>query len=167
MQDSAPELPPPVLDSSGRLCVPFAWHHAPTGSWRTWQRCFDGEWELYSESWPPSGVTRSGIAYRRAMLVPHTDARGFGLWPTPHAGMGIDAKFTMPQLIKRKRRNQRDGFQTGPGSGSLTDAVIEELGGFLTPQFVEWLMGFPVGWTNSKPSATRKSRSASRSSPEA
>lgn len=30
----------------------------------------------------------------------------------------------------------------------------EAVGGSLNPQWVEWLMGFPTGWTESGPSAT-------------
>ena len=34
------------------------------------------------------------------------------------------------------------------------------IGGSLSPEWCEWLMGFPIGWTNLEPLATDKSRSA-------
>lgn len=48
------------------------------------------------------------------------------LWPTPHASCG-----TGP------------GSQGRDGGPNLQTAV----GGLLNPVWVEWLMGFPVGWT--------------------
>jgi hypothetical protein len=68
--------------------------------------------------------------------------------------MARDLDFTMEQSLKRLRRNQRAGFQTGDASGSLTDRVIDEFGAYPTNEFVEWLMGFPLGWTALEPSET-------------
>ena len=62
------------------------------------------------------------------------------LWPTPTAH---NAKETgAPSQLERK-------------TVQLGDLV----GGSLNPQFVEWLMGFPIGFTDSKGWATPKSRS--------
>jgi hypothetical protein len=38
--------------------------------------------------------------------------------------------------------------------------LSEQIGGSLNPTWVEWLMGFPLGWTDLKPLATDKSHSA-------
>src|SRR5579862_7777079 len=54
-----------------------------TRSWRTSQHCLDGALVEFSETWPRSGMTRSGTAYRLAPLVPLTSETAFGLWPTP------------------------------------------------------------------------------------
>ncbi len=65
------------------------------------------------------------------------------LWPTPHTTC---AKGT---------------GEHGTGTENLQTAV----NGQLNPVFVEWLMGFPEGWTDLKGSATRSShKSRSRSS---
>jgi hypothetical protein len=42
--------------------------------------------------------------------------------------------------------------------------LSEEVGGALNPTWVEWLMGFPLGWTDLKDWATRSSRKSPRSS---
>ncbi len=60
-----------------------------TRSWRTSQVSFletggDGLAE-FLETWPRSGSMRSGIAYRRAPLVPLTKGIASGLLPTPTA----------------------------------------------------------------------------------
>ena len=48
------------------------------------------------------------------------------MWPTPHANCG-------------------NGLgEHGTGGQNLQTVV----GGALNPQWVEWLMGFPIGWTD-------------------
>jgi len=39
----------------------------------------------------------------------------------------------------------------------LPDAIRSEITGKLNPEFVEWLMGVPIGWTDLKHSETAKS----------
>lgn len=79
----APALPEPVRDSFGHLCEPFAWFDQGSRSWRTWQRCLLEGWAIFSGTWPRSGMTRNGIAYRRPPLVPLIKEIGSGsLLPT-------------------------------------------------------------------------------------
>ena len=82
-QAEAPALPASVPLSGGGYAEPFAWYDRATRSWRTWQRCLDGEWELWRETWPRSGMTRNGIAYQLPPLAPLTDETEYGSWPTP------------------------------------------------------------------------------------
>ena len=49
-------------------------------------------------------------------------------------------------------------------TGDLTRTLPDQIGGQLNPTWVEWLMGYPLGWTACADSATpssRKSRSSS------
>src|SRR5262245_23871511 len=57
-----------------------------TSSWRTSQLCLDGGLELFSETWPRSGLMRNGIAYQLPPLVRLTDETGCGSLPTPTSG---------------------------------------------------------------------------------
>lgn len=82
---AVPDLPESVRDSGGSSFEPFAWFDRNTRSWRTWQRCLVEGWEQFSETWPRSGMTRNGIAFRRAPLVPLTEETASGLLPTPEA----------------------------------------------------------------------------------
>ena len=116
-----------------------------TSSWRTSQLCLDGDLQTFSETWPRSGTMRNGIAYQLSPLVPLTDAIGSGSWPTPHSNMS-----TGP------------GTQGRDGGMNLQTAI----GGLLNPTWVEWLMGFPLGWTALKDWATRSSRKSQKSSEE-
>jgi DNA (cytosine-5)-methyltransferase 1 len=50
--------------------------------------------------------------------------------------------------------------QSGAGrqerKGNPLDTLPNAVGGSLNPMWVEWLMGFPLGWTDLKPLATHK-----------
>lgn len=65
-----------------------------------------------------------------------------GLVPTPLAkdafrgGLSLEAK-------ERRAAKTKTGL-----------SLPEELGGPLNPTWIEWLMGFPEGWTEVGPSAT-------------
>ena len=97
------------------------------------------------------------------------------MWPTPCASA---SKGSSPAALTR-----RDGQSRA--NDRIDHAVMASDGGQLNPVFVEWLMGWPLGWTEvvgkssrtlveppldaltegkeSKPSATAKSRSRRRS----
>lgn len=67
-------------------------------------------------------------------------------WPTPTANDSKNS--TLPES-----QRERDGL-----AGSLL-RTGEPTGGQLNPTFVEWLMGWPLGWTDLKPLGTDKSPS--------
>lgn len=94
---------------------------------------------------------------------------GFRMWPTPRANEGKDVLQSVPPS------RQKD-----PGKCNLTNAVAMSLfttpcaadatgttgdanhmslrtdvAGQLNPMWVEWLMGFPIGWTDLNASGTR------------
>jgi hypothetical protein len=107
----------------------------------------------FSETWPRSGSMRSGIAYQRPPLAHVTAETEHGSWPTPKAredGRTPEAweKARMRGYEVRKAKGISPG---GPASsrGSLSVAVqiAEGRHGKLNPEWREWLMGFPIGWT--------------------
>ena len=69
------------------------------------------------------------------------------MWPTP---VTRDYKDSGSQEALIRARDKRDS----PGLGLLVGA---EGGGNLNPMWVEWLMGWPLGWTDLKPLETDKS----------
>lgn len=96
---------------------------------------------------------RSGIAYQLPPLALLTGGTGSGLWPTPKAredGRSPEAweKARMRGYEVRKAKGLSSG---GPASsrGSLSVAVqiAEGRRGKLNPDWREWLMGFPIKWT--------------------
>nr|WP_316176193.1 hypothetical protein [Bradyrhizobium sp. SZCCHNRI1073] len=77
-------------------------------------------------------------------------------WPTPTATM---FKGSSPAALTRKNGADRSNDR-------LDHAVMASDGGQLNPTWVEWLMGFPLGWTDLGRLATRSSRKSRKSSDE-
>lgn len=73
------------------------------------------------------------------------------LWPTPNASDAT--KWNHQSLAERKAKGQqiRLNHQAAPEGGK---------GGSLNPTWVEWLMGWPLGWTDLQPLATAKYHNA-------
>jgi hypothetical protein len=169
-------------------------NYAPdTSSWRTSQRCLVEGWTVFSETWPRSGMMQSGIAYQLPPLAPLTDETGFGLWPTPVVPNGGRSIAHVDQFNgrtayhkgKKVQVDLRQAVKLWPtptavtntggaalckwgGAGSrekLRQMVTPaELNGALNPTWVEWLMGFPLGWTDCADWATPSSRKSRKSS---
>jgi DNA-cytosine methyltransferase len=84
-------------------------------------------------------------------------------WPTPTRREYFPPR--MPETMKKKNRN--------PMTNSLGDAVQHIEGkdykqtGQLNPAWVEWLMGYPIGWTELKDSETPSSRKSHTKSSKA
>lgn len=148
-----------------------------TSSWRTSQLSLLGGLDEFSGTWPRSGMTRNGTAYRLQPLAPLTGGTASGLLPTPTA---VDHKqHNSPAARARKSPslgtvahwptpNARDGSHGGAQDPEkrkaqghavgLDDAVYQGKGnGQLNPTWVEWLMGFPLGWTDLEASETPSS----------
>jgi hypothetical protein len=196
----------------------------PDGSWRKTcqgysQVTLDGSLEVFSETWPRAGMTRSGIAYQLRPSAPLTVVIGSGLLPTPNAVETVnpnkryhsttnasypDGRKCQPTLSDVITRNMwptpcaedaknvpyqkgdhgvrypmllgavdparmwptpnsgidhwNGSMQEWGGSGSWIRDHPELATGSLNPTWVEWLMGYPLGWTACAASATRSSR---------
>lgn len=102
-------------------------------SWKTSQHSWIEELTRYSATWPRAGMMRNGRCYRRALWVRHTHAKECSLWPTPTASMG-----------KRGWGLSRTGRLRY--SAETTQRVLES--GYIPhPDFLEDIMGFPIGWS--------------------
>ena len=67
---------------------------------------------------------------------------GQRMWPTPCASDNRDRGHVgMPAIQRRKEK----GKQIGLGQS------VSDTSGALNPDWVEWLMGWPIGWTDLKP----------------
>lgn len=106
-----------------------------------------------SERWPTPTATLSSkggrITLRKGReggtLIEAVSAR---TWPTPVASM---AKGSSPAALTRKCGADRSNDR-------LDHAVMASDGGQLNPEWVEWLMGWPIGWTELKPLAMDRFR---------
>ena len=125
------------LDSGGNAPELLAKFDPSSYCWKTSQHCLQGDLETFSEIWPRSGMTRSGIAYRLPTLAPLIDATGCGLWPTPAARDGKDLARSKGYLSARSRH-----------SPSMVTRLLER-GTHWTrvTELVEKAMGYPSGWS--------------------
>jgi hypothetical protein len=106
------------------------------------------------------------------------------MWPTPTGKTSPNAKDPTdivskegtPLLPGEKPHNKRTGkpvttaladmvrLWPTPAASSSDKEAKAMAGGALNPTWVEWLMGFPLGWTDLGDSATPSSRKSSKSS---
>ena len=148
-------------------------------SWRTSQRSLLEEWIPYSQTFPRSGMTRSGTLFQLQPLVPRTAEIVSGSWPTPSASqmpcegtvrlcrqrwlagdVTLEEASAIAERDVRKSQGKvpamlptptvQDASNNGGPSQSQrnTPPLNSVAGGKLNPQWVEWLMGFPIGWTD-------------------
>ena len=118
--------------------------------------------ETWVKMWPTPQARdfRSGDAPNSKRAI-RKRMRGFSMnlndavrmWPTPCASA---SKGSSPRALIRKNGHSRENDR-------LDHAVMASDGGQLNPQFVEWLMGWPIGHTALKHSGTGKFRSKQRS----
>ena len=226
--------------STGEL---LASYDPASSSWRTFQACLVSGWEPFSETWPRSGMMRSGIAYQLPPSAPLTGETASGslptptakanmmapsmqkwsahrnLWPTPAAsvtnlsespeswqaradklkakgingnGAGVPLTVavkmwptptsslgtkggrvtprksreggTLIEAVSARRfatptsRDWRSGKASPETLAKNSRPLSEQIGGSLNPTWVEWLMGFPLGWTVCELWETRSSR---------
>lgn len=157
----------PDRDCGQNTRASFASLDPDTSSWRTSQRCLVGGWVEFSETWPRAGTMRRGTVYQLPPSAPLTAVTGSFWLPTPTASAftqnksaspgaairlslhGMARKAMWPTPTKEGNRNRASyGGKSGDG---LSTAVGP---GPLNPNWVEWLMGFPVGWTDLDVSVT-------------
>ena len=158
---------------------PYALLDPDTASWRTCQVSYlTNTLELFSETFPKQGMMHDGKLYRQPKLEGRISEIGCGLWPTPQNRdfrTGEGHRWENPEERSRNLNDSvahSEGYKvwptpkrpsgggqierTTPGGGirKLEDAISQEVGyntGQLNPDWVEWLIGWPIGWTSLEP----------------
>lgn len=122
----------------GEACLePFAWYDQSTRSWRTWQRCLIEGWARYSETWPKSGMTHNGVAYKLKMSDCPMREIDFISLRTPCAS---DSKGT-----SRKRYMGSPHFRGGRLTEFLRNCQTDAT--YTHPNFAEAMMGLEKDYT--------------------
>lgn len=98
---------------------------------------------MFCETLDPLATGSAPARSTLAHWAPHTHADACSSWPTPKARDAIRGGLSEEKLLELMAR--------GRTGRDLNDAI----GGPPNPTWVEWLMGFPEGWTDVGPSATR------------
>jgi len=128
-QDGGQASKASVPDSGVKWRELFKRFDPATSSWRTHRCLFDADLPESSVILPRWGMMRDGAFSERLTLALRTSGNVSGLWPTPTAH---NAKET--NAPTEATRN--------------TPTLAAQVGGPLNPDWVEWLMGWPIGWTD-------------------
>jgi DNA (cytosine-5)-methyltransferase 1 len=121
-----------------------------TGSAEAW-----GKWKIDKRTtnarlrnqihWP----TPTARDHKDGSYCPNVEVNGLlgrAVWPTPTAtdedgGVALDVQINNGQFFRENKNGVKWGVR-------LRDAIHHTNGGALNPTWVEWLMGFPDGWTD-------------------
>lgn len=112
-------------------------------------------------TWKPKTTPGGRLLFQLAPSMPNTDEIESGLWPTPHSncstgpgaqgrqgGMNIQtAVALLPTPDANCYKSGTRGNGTGGGEQLSNERVAPGEGGQLSPTWVEWLQGYPLGWT--------------------
>ena len=120
------------LVSTQKLSASLARYDQDTSLWRTSQLSFaTNGLERFSETWPRWGILQDGVVFELRVSEQSIIEIGGGYWPTPTAHNAKEC--ASPAEYKRNE----------PTLASM-------VGGKLNPEWIEWLMAVPIGFTDSK-----------------
>ena len=115
--------------------------------WRTHQCSLLGGLDEFLETWPQWGLMRNGECWEQRTLEQSIRGTESGLLPTPCARDGRGAR----SLEAQKKANRG-------ATNSLPDYLrILQNWQYPPVAVVEYMMGWPLGWTDLKPLGTDKS----------
>jgi len=108
-------------------------------------------------NWKRSDMKSNRSLFQLAVSTPRTEEIECGLLPTPRVLMTIDS-----DGVNFQKRADRYFIE-----GTFHIMVGKKNGLKLQPPFVEWLMGYPIGWTDLKDWETPSSRKSHTKSSKA
>jgi len=166
-----------AVASTVKLSALLGFYEPNTSTWRMSQHSFLMDSEQSLQTWPRSGMTLNGYAYELPTVGRITiGIGGLDYVPTPTVTSGAQVAWdktprqtggtTLAGYVKYwPTPTSRNAKETNAPSEAErnTPTLAAAVGGTLNPTWVEWLMGFPIGFTVLKDWETRKSRSKQQS----
>lgn len=138
LQEAAPASLETNLDCGWRWPESSVKYCRARSLWRTRQCSLVGDLDVFSETWPRWGMMRDGESWELTKPEPLTRETVSGLLPTPTQSYGSN-------------HGGSEG-RTGPKRLSLqamaNQGYLAATPGKLNPMWLEWLMGWPIGWTD-------------------
>lgn len=117
------------------------------------------DWMTCCMTWMPLATPRNRLLFRLLPQAQTITGKEFLLWPTPQAMDAMKAR--PPEAMKRQMTTSRAGRNK---IATMKDAAVYGLKwngeairlgeGELNPQHLEWMMGYPIGWTEIERSET-------------
>ena len=96
-------------------------------------------------AWKPRATPQGRLLFQLVPSVPRIDGIECGLLPTPRASDGMKNKLQTHLAPDHNHRGRLEDFV----------AKHETTPGYLNPEWIEWLMGYPIGWTELAQSETQ------------
>ena len=152
--EGGPELPESDLGSGWKWPGSWAKYDPASCSWKIRQCSLLEDSVSFSETWPRWGSMLDGELCPLPTLVLRTEGSGSGYWPTPtvmERGSVGNGELYETSTGSVRRRNS-DGTNSNMG-------LRWSIGGLPNPEWLEWLMGFSMDWTDAERSATDRFRS--------
>lgn len=144
------------LDSGGSLPASFAKFCPDSCLWKTPQLSLLADSIACSVTWPRAGMMLRGACWERPTWAPRISAIACGL-----SGDGLttaNKQQTAPAIAMLPTPTCQDASNNGGPSQSDRNSLPLNavVGGPLNPPWIEWLMGWPIGWTDCTPLETDK-----------
>lgn len=140
----------------------FTKYDQDTCSWKTHQCSLLGGLDEFLETWPQWGLMRDGECWEQQTLEQTIRGTEFGLSPngvdsfhTPNT-TGLDGGSNSRKALRKKlatpvARMWKDNGKSPSELNRNSETLAMQAGGNLNPTWVEWLMGWSLGWTDLKP----------------
>jgi hypothetical protein len=145
------------LDCGSKWQGSLAKCNPPTSGWKTAQYSLFGGLTEFSGTWPRWGMMQNGELSALTMPALRTNETEFGYLPTPTRADGFQNN---PSYRRNRETWEKCTTLTALLLGKkfrLSGAAPRPKGKFLVmPRFVQWMMGWPDGWTNLDASGTVK-----------
>lgn len=135
------------LESSAR-------YDLDSSSWRTHRCLWEEDLPWSSVTLPNWGMTLDGYVYRHPTAERPMSAIVSGLYPTPRASMGPHGV----AWSRARKGEHRSNLEDYLAMLWLQEGNPEVPGLNPNPEFIEWMMGWPIGWTDLKPLEMAKFR---------
>ena len=133
----------------------FTKYSQDSSSWKTHQCSLLGDLEEFLETWPQWGLMRDGECWEQRTLEQTIRGIESGFvgqtFPTPDASCG--QRGTQPNWTPKRK----SGHQAQYTINQAVRDLEQSSGGKLNPVWLEWVMGWPMGWTDLKPLEMDKS----------
>lgn len=129
---------------SGLTCVASSETLSPSSFWeKTLGTLLTLRLTEPSRTWQEKVTPAGHSYYRLSVSVPRTREKGVGFFPTPNAR---DWKDSFGQTTVRQDGKSR--LDQLPRVLFHQARLAGRTSGAVNPLFVEWVMGFPLGWTD-------------------
>ena len=159
-------------DFTGKCSESLMWYDPDTCSWKmSLPSSKKSGYKLSSKTLPRSGMMLDGHVYLHRQPVPRTTVIVGGVLQnevTATSGkVKMGSNFPMRMWPTPTQRDYKSGHFLPEAKEKRMcclkgKPLSEILGGLVNPTWIEWMMGWPIGWTVSKPSATAKCPSKRR-----